>query len=239
MKLLRVQGQGLTTSFRYPFFMMGRHPTFPMPPPATIFGHICSALGEWIPPEGVEFGYHFSCLGKGTDLEHIHLLEQSGGYFEVEGTRYPKRAEGAVNPFQRDVLFQPKLSLYLNKTEWLESFRNPAYAVVLGRSQDLFSYTDVRVIDAPEVPAYVEHTLLPFGFQGPSRGNSVVMPRFIHYERGREAEFEPYIVVQDRIFPAEPLPVDPESDERLAPDGQRRKRGIVLHRFTSNASVTA
>jgi len=239
VKLLRIEGEGLTTSFRYPFFMMGRHPTFPMPPPATIYGHICSALGELADPEGLEFGYWFSCAGKGTDLEHIHLLSDSGGSFELDGVKYPKRMEGAINPFQRDVLFQPKLVLYLNKPEWLNAFRNPRYPVVLGRSQDLFAYKDVSVIDAPLEPSYLERTLLPFGFRGPSRGTSVVMPRFIHYDRGREAEFEPYTVLVEQVAMDEDLPVDPESKAVRAAGGTLRRRGIVLHRFTPYANSSA
>lgn len=239
MRLLRIEADGLTTSFRYPFFMMGRHPTFPMPPPATIYGHICSALGELVDPEGLEFGYWFSCSGRGTDLEHIHLLSDSGGSFETNGQKYPKRMEGAINPFQRDVLFQPKLVLYLNRPQWLERFRSPRYPVVLGRSQDLFAYRDVSVIDAPVEPAYIERTLLPFGFHGPSRGTSVVMPRFIHYERGREAEFEPYTVLVDQVNAEEDMPVDPTSKAIRSVGVSTRKRGIVLHRFTPRATGSA
>ncbi len=60
MRVLKVVLEGITTSFRYPHFMMGVQPSFPMPPPATIYGHICSALGEWIDPKGLAFAYHFT-----------------------------------------------------------------------------------------------------------------------------------------------------------------------------------
>ena len=231
MKLLRVEAEGLTTSFRYPFFMMGRHPTFPMPPPATIFGHICSALGGWIVPDDLQFGYWFTHAGRGADLEHIHLLGDATGTFELEGQRFPKRAEGNINPFTRDLLFQPKLTLYLNRPEWLDNFRNPYYTVVLGRSQDLFTYRDVSVIDALEEPAYVENTILPFGFNGPSRGATVVMPRFIDYDRNRQAVYENYIVLTSREFPDTPMPVDPSGPVVRDSHGANRHRGIVLHTF--------
>lgn len=58
MQVLKVVVEGLTTSFRYPHFVQGVQPTFEMPPPATIYGHICSALGEWVDPKGVTFAYH-------------------------------------------------------------------------------------------------------------------------------------------------------------------------------------
>jgi len=239
VKLLRIEGEGITTSFRYPFFMMGRHPTFPMPPPATIYGHVCSSVGEWVNPEGLQFGYWFSCAGHGLDLEHIHLLGASTGSFELDGRQYPKRAEGNVNPFKRDLLFQPRLTLYLNRPDWVEAFRSPHYPVVLGRSQDLFTYTDVRVIDAEEAPAYVENTILPFGFEAWGRGTSVVMPRFIDYERGREVEFEPYLAVTGRMFPESSMLVDPGSPDVRDERGVPRKRAIVLHSFRSSAGGPA
>jgi CRISPR-associated protein Cas5t len=241
VKLLRIEGKGLTTSFRYPFFMMGRHPTFPMPPPATIYGHICSALGEWVAPEGLEFGYWFSASGRGIDLEHIHLLRAATGTFEMNGAKYPKRAETADQPvpFRRDLLFQPRLILYLNRPDWLEAFRSPRYPVVLGRSQDLFTYADVRVIDAGESPAYVENTIVQFGFETSGRGASVVMPRFIDYERGREVEFEPYVVVTRRMFPESAMLVDPESPDVKDELGILRKRAIVLHSFRASADGPA
>src|SRR5581483_5810469 len=191
MKLLRVCAEGAVTSFRYPHFIMGRHPTFEMPPPSTIYGHICSALGRQIDPAEVRFGYSFKCEGRIQDLEHIHLVSETTGFFTMDGQRYPKRAEGNVNPFRRDLLVNPRLTLYLDRPEWLEAFRSPYFAVVLGRSQDLFAYTAINVIDAPVGAAYLEHTLLPFSFAGQNRGISVVMPRFVDVERGREVQFEP------------------------------------------------
>ena len=50
MRVLKVTLEGITTSFRYPHFMVNVQPSYRMPPPATIYGHICSALGEWVSP---------------------------------------------------------------------------------------------------------------------------------------------------------------------------------------------
>jgi len=46
MRVLKVVAEGPITSFRYPHFMQQIHPSFQMPPPATIYGHISSALGK-------------------------------------------------------------------------------------------------------------------------------------------------------------------------------------------------
>ena len=87
MRVLKVVAEGITTSFRYPHFMQQIHPTFPMPPPATIYGHICSALGEWVSPEGVRFAYHFTHDGEVEDLEHIIVLSVATG--KLKGTDKP------------------------------------------------------------------------------------------------------------------------------------------------------
>ncbi len=223
MLALKITLEGLTTSFRYPHFMLGVQPTYEMPPPATIYGHLCSTLGEWIDPAGVQFAYHFTFERKLLDLEHVHVLSPSGG--KLPGTGLPKVLEGNVNPFQREILFMPRLVLYLNKPEWESAFRSPRYAVSLGRSQDLCAYTDVRVIDlAPRGAAYFEHTLMPFEYPLRSpQGVVLQMPRFLDYTRGRAPVFGRYSMIKQRVTSRQMLAfggqapdtflVDPDSPE--------------------------
>ena len=195
MRVLKITAEGLTTSFRYPHFMQQIHPTFQMPPPATIYGHICSALGEWVDPVGVKFAYHFTFEGTTTDIEHIILLKRAASTAKLPGTRIPKVLEGNVNPFERHLLFHPRLVLYLNRPEWEEAFHSPRYAVVLGRSQDLFTYTDVSVVELRQADsAYFEHTLAPHEIAlRTRRGTAVLMPRFLDYANGRRPIFSRYV----------------------------------------------
>ncbi len=199
MRVLKVVAEGLTTSFRYPHFMHGVQPTFEMPPPATIYGHICSALGEWVSPEGIEFAYHFTYQGKFNDVEHVHVLAPSTG--KVRDTQYPKVLEGEVNPFRRTLLFKPRLVLYINRPEWEDAFRSPRYAVVLGRSQDLFTYTSIGVVELVRAKrAYFEHTLAPYQMALQAKqGYVVLMPRFLDYARGRVPTFARYLVLNRRV----------------------------------------
>ncbi len=199
MRVLKIVAEGLTTSFRYPHFMQGVHPTFEMPPPATIYGHICSALGEWVSPEGIEFAYRFTYAGMFDDVEHVHVVTASSG--KIKGTEHPKTLEGAINPFKRSILFLPRLELYLNKPEWISAFRSPSYTVLLGRSQDLFTYTSVSVVELALSPsAYFEHTLIPYKmiFQT-GHGYAVLMPRFLDYANGRSPTFARYVILKQRI----------------------------------------
>ncbi|MEW6447858.1 MAG: type I-B CRISPR-associated protein Cas5b [Bacillota bacterium] len=239
MRVLKVELEGLTTSFRYPHFMWGRQPTFPMPPPATIYGHICSAVGDWVDPRGVEFGYVFTHDGQATDLECCHTLSvaSSRAAFEWKGERISANLQGVVNPLKRDFLFRPRLTLYLNRPDWLEYFHAPRYPVVLGRSQDLATYTRVTIIELKQCDdVYYEHTLLPFKWRTcTGRGVTITMPRFVNYHNNREPQFDRYIALQERSatadwvrYECEPLShwVDSET-----PEWRGCQRGVVFHRF--------
>lgn len=233
MRVLKVTAEGLVTSFRYPFFMQGIQPTFEMPPPATLYGHVCSALGEWVNPRGVLFAVHFSYQARFTDMEHVHIVTAASG--KLKDTSYPKVLEGGINPFQRELLFKPRLVLYLNRPDWAEAFCSPRYPVALGRSQDLFTYQEVAIVDLHEAEnAYLEHTLVPYDFaRYTGKGIAVLMPRFLDYSRKRYPQFSQYIVLhrrvhaKDLLYPSEGKPafwIDPTSPEV---DGD--KLGLVFH----------
>ncbi len=223
MQVLKITAKGLTTSFRYPFFMQGVQPTFEMPPPATIYGHIASALGEWFDPESVRFAVLFRYQRKMEELEHTHILSPATG--RLPGTNIPKALVGNVNPFRREILFMPEMTLYVNRPEWAEAFRHPRYAVALGRSQDLFTYTAVKIVDLRwSDHAYFEHTLAPYSFaQRTAMGFTALMPRFLDYGRNRFPSFGRYVVIHRRVhtrdflrYAGEEEPsfwVDPESEE--------------------------
>jgi len=200
MRVLKVVAEGLTTSFRRPHFMHGIQPTFNMPPPATIYGHLCSALGDVVPPEGIAFAYHFTAQTSFSDIEHTHIVSESSG--KLHGTNYPKVLEGAVNPFKRELLFQPRLTLYLNRPEWIDAFRSPRYAVVLGRSQDLFVYTSIQTIELQQAEhAYFEHTLLPYDMAVQvGSGITELLPRYLDYERKRTPTFARYLLLEHRVY---------------------------------------
>lgn len=243
MRVLKVVAEGLTTSFRYPHFMQQVHPSFPMPPPATIYGHIASALGDWFAPEGVRVAYQFSHRGEVSDKEHIILLAASTG--KLPGTQYPKVLEGNVNPFERQMFFQPRLVLYINRPEWESAFRSPRYPVALGRSQDLFTYVSVEVIELERAPAaYFENTLAPYEMAlQVGRGTVILMPRYLDHDNNRRPAFDRYLVIDRRVkLPRddgprfeqeEPFWIDPLSEE-----WQGLHLGLPFLTFTSETCAT-
>jgi len=252
MQVLKVELEAPTTSFRYPHFMVGRHPTFDMPPPATIYGHVCSVCGKLLGLDDFRFGYRFTYSARADDLEHLHIIEPKGGRanFEWAGEKIPKNIEGTVVPTMRDFLFDAKMTLYLDRPDLLAAFACPRYAVGLGRSQDLATITCVQEVELQRADrAYFEHTLLPAETRlWLERGLVVTMPRYLEYARGRAPHFDHYLILQDRVFAfdheapdligalgtdlAKPVPegmelwVDPDTD-----DHHGARRAVWLHGF--------
>ncbi len=250
MQALRIELEGDVTSFRYPHFMWGVQPTFEMPPPATIYGHICSAVGEWIDPASVRFAYRFTHQGKFTDLEHIH----AGGMATRVSSRRRKElsqegfddvtlyGESQVTPFTRELLFRPRLVLYLDRIDLEQAFRRPRYAVVLGRSQDLCTYPPgaVQIIDLElHGAAYYENTLLPLEMGARTRrGVAVMMPRYVDYWQRRQPEFAQYLMLHGRVTPDQLMSYT-ESEEvwcdPAAPIHKGHSRAVVWHRFVEQS----
>jgi CRISPR-associated protein Cas5t len=222
--------------------MVGVQPSFFLPPPSTIYGHICSTVGDLVDPlpdgkEPLAFAYHFTYQGVFEDLEHIHVLEASSGY--LPGTTFPKVAEGFVNPYRRMLLFRPHLILYINRPEWERAFQEPHYCVAFGRSQDLATYTGIEVINLEEhQDVYFEHTLLPYEMANETEAGIVVlMPRWVDLAHHRESTFARYVLLQEHIttqecicFQKKAYPTDPFMPSYLF-QGQIYPLGLCFHRF--------
>jgi CRISPR-associated protein Cas5t len=218
-----------------------------MPPPATIYGHICSSLEEWIRPDSVRFSYTFSYMGRGDDLEHIHVTTVSHGKVDRK-LGFVKNIEAEINPILREILLFPRLTLYLFSQKQLDqlyhAFRSPRYPVILGRSQDLAAYRNVSImtLERSEL-GYFEKTLLPWSYRTRTMGGtSVLMPKFIDPEDRSKIEWERYVILEHwvpygigeeegvksmvRYETDEPLWIDSETAEIRG-----MKRAVVWHSF--------
>jgi len=226
----RVTIEAPVASFRYPHFLIGRRPTFDMPPPSTVHGLIAAALGEW-PEFSVRFAYRFEFRSRVSDLEHQHIIERFTGTksrftepdpfwhpLPVEaGRRAKKKPPQAppiptstlmtVQPHLRDFLFDVSLLLYLDPPELGSAFRSPVFPLSLGRSQDLASVRRTETVRLENsTGGYLDHTLLPISFrQRMARGVTVLMPSFIGPPPERDAQFAPYIVLPERLDTRENL----------------------------------
>lgn len=242
MRVLKIVLEGTTTSFRYPHFILTAQPSFPMPPPATIYGHICSALGEIVDPEGIQFAYHFTSAGAAEDLEHIHALSASSG--KLPGSKIPKVLEGNTTPYRREILLHPRLVLYLNKPEWYQAFRVPRYPVLLGRSQDLACYSSIEIIELEQhQQVYFEHTLLPYEWATKqAKGVVSLMPRWIPYPERQNVSFARYVMLQQRILSTDLQHFGTPPADYLADPTIRLTNnlalGLVFHTFVGDEHET-
>lgn len=203
MQCLKIEVEAPVCSFRMPHFLVGNQLTYSMPPPSTIFGLVASTLGRWPAADEFEFAYRFVAAGRAFDLEHQHIVSISSGKLGATGA--PKTIQGSIQPVPREFLFDARLTLYLNRPDWLEPFTCPAFTVVLGRSQDLAYFTSIEVVNLEQSQEFsVEHTLLPSAWRSrTSRGSTTWMPRHIGQGPEREASFASYIELVDWVFQKE------------------------------------
>jgi CRISPR-associated protein Cas5t len=124
----------------------------------------------------------------------------------------PKALDVLVQPTRREFLLGGRLVLYLDRPEYRAAFEAPRFSVVLGRSQDLACYIGVEEVTLVRADAgYFEHTILPFGFRRRTgRGVTVLMPRYIGPPPLREATFDRFIILQERVF------LSPQGDREIA-----------------------
>lgn len=210
MQVLKVELEGLTTSFRYPHLLVGRQPSFPMPPPATIYGHAASTLGFFPNPDTFRFAYTFTTEATVDDFEHAHELK-----YEVKRGELTGKVSLNFNPVTRQVLFEPRLTLYFdteNISTWHRAFLEPRFPVALGRSQDLAAYKQVEVVELEQADSgYYEHTLLPWSFRPRLPvGEGVFMPRFIDPNDRQRVLWSRYVALGYRVF-------HPRGNEVVAP----------------------
>jgi CRISPR-associated protein Cas5t len=210
MQVLKVELEGVTTSFRYPHFMVGRQPSFPMPPPATIHGHIASVLGRYPDADSYRFAYSFSHDGSVDDYEHTWMTKVDRA--KIKDWGYPANVTVNLNPTLRQIFYHPRLTLYLATQEleaWRQAFIEPRYPVLLGRSQDLASYRSVEIIELEErSTGYYDHTLLPWAYRPRVRvGQGLLLPRFVNPENRREVTWARFVALENRVY-------HPKTDEK-------------------------
>ena len=205
MRALKIELEGTVTSFRYPHFHVGRQPSYPMPPPATIYGHICSAVGQWIPQDAARFGYCFRYENSGDDLELVHIAALGSGRVD-RALGHRRNIVARTDILPRQLLLHPRLTLYIDagdKTErWEGYFRSPKYPVLLGRSQDLAAYRTVEIVSLKECQwGYFENTLLPWSMRKRlAFGMTFQMPKFINPLDRTQVSWERYIALDSRVW---------------------------------------
>ena len=247
MAVLKVQTAAFTASFRYPRVQVGMLPTFETVPPASLYGYIASAVGDWFDPRPFEFAYVFEHQGKAQDLETSHPIERGSGknMLKSKGWNYPINLECKTNIQSREFLIFPKLTLYLRAASVAlleplrDAFGSPHFSHVLGRSQDLAHCGAPEFVELGEsANAFFNHTILPFSWrQAVLPGRVILLPTQTDYTAHRQTMSDRYLhVTSPTLHIASDLPGDclnrKALPETFAVDEQDQKqvRGVTLSR---------
>lgn len=199
MRALRVKFDAWTSSFRFPSFMVSYQPTLPIPPPSTIYGLISAARGEPTGPDDISMGYVFLSEGKGKDLETVYELSTE--------------LSGKSNVITREILFDCTLYLYLEDLSFLRYFKRPAYQLLLGRSSDIASVSQIKEIELTERPnVRFGHTVVPFGTDGAFGIVQALPSHFIDTVPRIARNVRRYLVMGGFGNSQKSLPYDSEND---------------------------
>lgn len=154
MECIRIILSGWTASFRYPALISGFQPTLPIPPLSTIYGLLSAAKGESVKPQDVDIGYVFINEAKSIDVETIYELD--------------KNLKAKSNVIKREILYQPKLYLYIRDLSVGNFFKRPKYQLLLGRSSDLCMVEEISKVKLEKVKRDIQvgNTILPFPMEG-------------------------------------------------------------------------
>ena len=187
MEAIRAIISGWTSSFRYPIFVCNVQPTLDIPPLSTIYGLLSAARGDYVNPKHTGIGYRFYSASKFFDLETIYEM--------TEGS-----LKGKSNVCRREILFQPRLELYVTNLDFLDCLKKPYYPLLLGRQTEPAIVEKVQKIQLTKMKRMkLEATLVPF----PTEGVSGVIQALPEYFTGtvprKSVNVRPYCLLTEEV----------------------------------------
>jgi len=184
MKVYRIKIESWTASFKYPNLISGYQPTLPAPPLSTIIGLISAAKGDYFIPKSEKIGFVFTYEGKAIDLETIYQIP----YGKLKGIK--------SNVIKREFLFETTLFLYTNSKKIAYWLKSPAFPLLLGRSTDLATVTQIKEFEIEEKNSLkLTGTIIPFKY-GLIPGIIQPLPKyFLNTIPRKNIGTEPYTVL--------------------------------------------
>lgn len=138
-EFLEIQFEGWTATPRLPFILSGNAVCMPTPSYSMLLGMIGCCLGRIVEASEVDIGFYYAFDTSANDLETRHRLVYKGKL----------KAHGkGTDAYSREFHIKPILTVWINRTDWLEYFKYPVGTPSLGRSQDLLKVQSAEIVQA-------------------------------------------------------------------------------------------
>lgn len=153
--VLEVKLRGWTATARMPFVLSGNALCLPVPTYSSLLGLIGCCLGRLVEAKEVQIGFKYTFDSVASDLETRQRLE-------FDGKKIKPHSKGS-DAYLREFHVLPHLTIWLDRTDWENYFRNPIGTPSLGRSQDILKVEHVRHVKVQAVDeAELSGCMLPF-----------------------------------------------------------------------------
>lgn len=154
-KVLEIQFSGWTATPRMPFILSGNAVCMHTPSYSLILGIIGCCLGRPVNADEVQVGFKYSYDATAMDLETRQRLE-------YDGKKVRKHSKG-TDAYLREFHTSPRLTIWLNRTDWEAHFTSPIGTPSLGRSQDILKIETVNIVEITSIEeGELSGCMLPF-----------------------------------------------------------------------------
>ena len=154
-KLLQIKFEGWSATPRMPFVLSGNAICLPVPTYSLLLGVIGCCLGRLVEAKEVQIGFRYEFDSINNDIETRQRLE-------YDGKKVKNHAKGS-DAHIREFHSAPKLTLWIDRVDWIDFFKNPIGTPSLGRSQDILTICNIEEVSAiPVQQTSIAGTMLPF-----------------------------------------------------------------------------
>lgn len=166
-EVLEVQFEGWTATPRLPFVLSGNALCMTVPSYSSLLGLIGCCLGRVVSHTEVQFGFCYRFIATTNDLETRQRLEFDGKTIKqhAKGSDAYNREFHVVADYDQAGELKPYLTLWLDRTDWIDYFKYPIGTPALGRSQDLLKirFESVRIVSVKSIEqAEISGCALPY-----------------------------------------------------------------------------
>lgn len=154
-KVLEIKFSGWTATPKMPLILSGNTVCMPTPSYSMLLGVIGCCMGRIISAHEVKIGFHYEYDMIGKDKETRHRLE-------FDGKKVKPHTKG-TDVYDREFHTLPKLTVWIDRLDWMDSLSNPTGCPSLGCSQDILKIDSVEIKNVKHVnSATISGCMLPF-----------------------------------------------------------------------------